>query len=322
MARKNNNLTLLIILVVLIGIFLGGKFIRETKRESTLNKNLIRLDTSKVTDLMLIPSGKNDNPIHFFKKGNKWRVSQGGLEAPEEPGSATNLLTEVLKIKPRQLITRDEKKWTEYKVNDSLGTRFQVLQDKKKLVDLYIGKFTYKKVSYQGYGQNVVGKSFFRLAGQKEVYAVDGFLPMAFNQGFNSWRNQNLVRFNKEKVTKISFKYPSDSSFVLQKTDSIWKIGTEKADSAKLVNYLNILGYQRKTDFKDGFKPPLEPTCQITIEGNDMPAIVVQAFYKPEKNGDWILHSSQNPETYFVDKANEFVKKIMVGKEKLLPGSK
>jgi len=324
MARKNNNLTLLIILVIFIGIFLGGKFIRESKRESTLNKNLIRLDTTRVTDLMLIRSGEKDHPIHFFKKGNHWRVSQNGVEAPEEKGSATNLLNEVLKIKPRQLMARDKKKWSEYNLTDSLGTRFQVLQDKKKLVDLYIGKFTYKQATgaNQGYGRNVIGKSYFRLAGENEVYAVDGFLPMAFNQGFNSWRDQNLLRLNKEKITKITFKYPADSSFVLEKVDSVWKIGSVKADSTKLANYLSALSYQRKSDFKDGFKPPLEPTCQLTIKGNDMPVVVVQAFYNPDVNGDWILHSSLNPETYFLDKANEFAKKVLVGKEKLLPGSK
>ena len=321
MARKNSNLTLFVILVIFIGIFLGGKFIRESKRESTLKKDLFKMDTSRVSDLMLIPSGGKDQPIHFFSKGNEWRVSQGNIDAPEDPGSANNLLSEVLKIKPKQLITKDEKKWLEYKVNDSLGTRFQVLQDKKKVVDLYIGKFTYKQASgpYKGYGQNVVGKSFFRLAGQNEVYAMDGFLPMAFNQGFNSWRNQNLVRFNKENVTRISYKYPADSSFVLEKADSIWKIGNIQADSTKLTTYLTALSYQRKTDFNDVFKPTPESTCQITIEGNNMPPVVVKAYYKPDVKGDWVLHSSQNPETYFVDKSNEFAKKILISKEKLLP---
>ena len=318
MAGKNKNKALLIIFVALIGIFLVGKFFRESKRESSFNKDVVQIDTAEVTGIMLYPQSENGELVHITRTGNSWRVKSGNINSPVEPGSVQNLLGEAIRINPKQLVAKEKGKWTDYHVNDSLGTRLQIREGGKSVLDIYIGKFSYKQVQnpYGGSRGNIIGTSYFRIAGKDEVYATDGFLTMTFNQGFNSWRDQRFIRLTKDNVTRISFKYFADSSFVVEKAENSWKIGDVAVDSLKMDNYLQKISAIRKSVFKDGFKPPLKSSCQMTIEGNNMESIVVQAYETPD--GEWILHSTINPESYFTDEDKNFVKDVLIRKENLL----
>ncbi len=317
MAGKNNNKTLVIVFAFLLAVFLFGKYFRQGKRENTLKKNAIELDTSLVTKIDLYPVAEKGNVLNFYKKGEVWRVKKGDVDAPVEKERVLSLLTEAVRIKPGQLVAKSKGKWTEYHVDDSLGTRVQFLSDKKKLMDLYIGKFTYKQTQspYGGsQGGNIVGTSYYRKAKEKEVYATDGFLSFTFNQDFNSWRDQRLLQLNKKDITRLNFDYFADSSFTVQKADSIWLIGSQQADSLKMDNYLGKLGNQRKSDFIDDFRPENQPACQLTIEGNNMNTIVLKAY---KDKGEWIFNSSLNPESYFVDKDRSLASELLITKEDL-----
>jgi hypothetical protein len=317
MAGKNNNKTLLVVLVILLAVFLFGKFFRQEKRANTLKSNGVELDTSLVTKINLYPVAEKGNVLNFYKKGETWRVKKGDVDAPVEKEHIQNLLTEAKRIKPRQLVAKSKDKWIEYHVDDSLGTRVQFLSEKKKLMDLYIGKFTYKQMQspYGGQqGGNIVGTSYYRKADEKEVYATEGFLSFTFNQDFNSWRDQQLIQLNKKDVTRLNFDYFADSSFTVQKADSVWLIGSIKADSLKIDNYLDKLRNQRKSVFKDDFHPGSQPACQLTIEGNNMNTIVLKAY---NDNGVWIFNSSFNPESYFADPDKSLVHELLITKEDL-----
>lgn len=316
--KNNNNKTLVIVLVFLLAVFLFGKYFRQGKRENTLKKNAIELDTSLVTKIDLYPVAEKGNVLNFYKMGNTWRIKKGKIDAPVDEGHVKNLLTEAVRIKPGQLVAKSEDKWSDYQVNDSLGTRVQFFSDEKKLMDLYIGKFSYKQTQnpYGGrQGGNIVGTSYYRKAGEKEVYATDGFLSFTFNQDFNSWRDQRLLQLNKKDITRLNFEYFADSSFTVQKADSVWMIGSLRVDSLKMDNYLGKLRNQRKSDFIDDFHPGNQPACQLTIEGNIMNTIVLKAY---NDNGEWVFNSSLNPEAYFVDKDKSLVGEILITREDLL----
>jgi hypothetical protein len=50
--------------------------------------------------------------------------------------------------------------------------------------------------------------------------SVDGSWRCHSAVAFNDWRDKTLLEFNREDVTRIVFKYPADSSFVLEFRDS------------------------------------------------------------------------------------------------------
>jgi hypothetical protein len=222
----------------------------------------------------------------------------------------------LLEIKVQRLAARGKSKMAELQLNDTSATRVKVYQGDKLALDLMIGKFSYQKGDnqYGGmYGGGGTGTSYIRLADKEEAYAVEGFLTFSFNQQFNSFRKQTLAKFNKPSATKISFRFPSDSSFVVELKDKQWMIGSEKADSAKVAEYLNSLAYKNASSFEDNFVPSGLPQCQLTVEGNNMKTVTVDAYLL--SNDNYILNSNQNPKSYFSSNNKGLFTEIFKGKK-------
>ncbi len=319
MAKKSNNTrTLVIVLIVLLGIFFLLQ-IRTNKKESTLKRDLVSIDTANVTSIYLYPQTEKGKELAFAKTDKGWRIKEGKKEAPVERATIRNILASTLHIRPKQLAAVGESSWKKYDVTDSLATRLKIMEGSKKTLDLYIGKFSVSRGtqnSYPNYGGGVSGVSYVRSAGGKAVYAVDGFLSMTYNQGFNAWRNHNFMVLHKDDIDKITFTYPADTGFVAVKdSTSHWSLGSEPADSAKIAGYLSKLLYRRYSNFVDDYVPPEQSDYQIMIEGKNMTPLVVKAFRDDKYH--FVMHSSQNPETYFADKDSTVFKMLFIPKNKL-----
>jgi len=182
-----------------------------------------------------------------------------------------------------------------------------------------LGKFSYQQINpnMRSYNQNnIKGISYVRLNGEKEIYAVDGFLNMAFNMDFNFWRNQQILKTKKNDITRLSLNYPADSGFVAIRKDTVWVIGNQPVDSASIDSYLTSLGFQSGSLFVDDYIPQKNPNYQLVIEGNNMSQIVITG-YRNDDN-EVIINSSINPDSYFSSSYEGVFSKIFISKEKLL----
>ncbi|MBI2968102.1 MAG: DUF4340 domain-containing protein [Bacteroidetes bacterium] len=320
---KFNLKILIIVLSVLVGILLFAKLYRSKKTEKTFKTELVEIDTSKVKSILLYPRSEKQKEIKFTKSGTGWTVQKDNFTTEADINSVANLLMELSRIKPERLASKSKEKWVEYQLNDTLGTRIKVVEEGDKVTcDLVIGKLSFQQKNqfpgnqFQGFnkgGGNVSGTTFVRNYSEDEAYAVNGFLPMTFNQEFNSWRNKNIIRCTKNSLTKLAFRYPADSSFTLSNPDSVWRIDGSPADSMKTDQYLSQVVMQTSTDFIDDFKPSGSPLMQLTIEGNNMTAIVVQCF-NGKTEDELIINSSQNPKVYFNAKPGNLTGRIFKGK--------
>ncbi len=316
---KNNNKTLIIILVVLGGILLLLQY-NNRKKESTLKRDLVDIDTAKVTAIYLYPQSEKGKELVFRRTDKGWRIKEDDKDAPVETPTVRNLLSTVLRIKPQQLVAVGEESWAEYHVNDSLATRLKIKEGNKTTLDLYIGKFSVERPSgnnpYQNYNRNVTGKSYVRAAGDKEVYAVEGFLPMMFNQGFAAWRDGRFLKLFRNDIQKITYTYPADSGFVLHNdtTGWGWKVDNEPVDSAAVAHYLSVLSNRRYSKFADGYTPPAQPDYQMTIEGKNFKPAVIKVYR--DNKYHLVVHSSQNPESYFADDDSMVFKLLFVPRSK------
>jgi hypothetical protein len=323
---KNNNKTLIIILVVLLGVFALVQ-LNTRKKESTLKRDLVDIDTAKVTAIYLYPQSEKGKELVFVRSDKGWRIKEDGKEAPVETATVRNLLATTLRIKPQQLVAVGKDAWSEYHVDDSLATRLKIMEDNKTVLDLYIGKFSVQRPSgnnpYQAYGGGgVTGKSYVRLAGDKEIYAVEGFLPMTFNQGFDAWRDQRFLKLFRDDIQKITYTYPADTGFVLHNdsTGWDWKLDNGPVDSAAVAQYLSLLSHRRYSNFADGYTPPAQADYQMLIEGKNFRPVVIKAFRDDKYN--LVIHSGQNPESYFADKDSTIFKLLFVPRSKFLPKEK
>jgi hypothetical protein len=197
-----------------------------------------------------------------------------------------------------------------------------IKEGKKTTLDMIIGRFNYQPPpqGYPGYGQQYgTGITYVRNRDDDEVYAVEGFLAMTFNQGFNNWRDQTISRLTRDQVNKVVFEYPADSSFVAQKLETNWTINGILADSASMAQYLNGLSRKTHSDFADGFSPLSSPLYQVTFEGMNMAPFSIRVYSQSGDN--LVLHSSINPESYFRITPDGLFKDIFKSAEGLISGS-
>jgi hypothetical protein len=305
MNRRFNNRKLLYILAVLGAILLVTFLIKIPREKATLRQRLTAFDTTSVNKIIIYPRITEGEPFEFIKNNGKWTIQQKGVVAEPQAGAVQNIFYEVLNIKPASLASVDKSKWKEFNLTDSLGIRLKFLNKNENVVsDVMIGKFTYKPSSnpYAGSrANNVEGTSFVRLYDEDEVYSVDGFLSLSFTGKFNDYRNKSFLRLKKEDVTKISFSFPSDSSFVLTKKDSTWYLGNKITDSLNTEKFLGSLSQLNGQEIANNYKPGIAPVYQIHIEGNNLLDLSVKC-YRGVNYEDYILNSSLNPEVYFVSK--------------------
>jgi hypothetical protein len=322
MSGKFNNRTLLIVFLGLAGILVLTRVFTAKKAERTLDADLVEIDTGRISNIYIYPQAEKGAELAFNRKGYAWTVSKDQLSAPADKSSIGHAMGELLNLKADRLVARSEDKWPEFHVNDSLGTRVLVKEGKKTTLDMIIGRFNYQPPpgGYSGYGQQYgTGITYVRKSDEDEVYAVEGFLAMSFNQEFNNWRDQTICRLNKDQITKMVFEYPADSGFVAEKLDQHWTINGIPADSTSMAQYLNGLSRKSHDEFADGFSPLSSPVYQVTIEGMNMAPLLIRVY--AQVGDELILHSSINPESYFRIARDGLFKDIFKSSSGLISGT-
>ncbi len=313
MNKRYDNKKLFLILTGLLAILLLTVVIKIPKQRSTLKENLVEFDTASVVRIVIKPKTVDGNEFEFIREKAGWKVKQNDIITTPRKNAVSNIFTEILDIKPQSLAAVSSSEWKNYELTDSLATRIKFLDKKGKiLADIMIGKFSYRQVAANPYSprqNNFAGTSYVRLTDEDRIYSVDGFLSLSFGGGFNDWRDKTLLRCSKSEITKITFTLPADSSFILERKDSLWNADGQSADSLKTEQYLNSLSYLNGEDFSDGFVPGSSPDYQIHIEGNNLLSILIKC-YRRSGGKEFIYNSSQNPSLYFSAGDRELFEKI------------
>ncbi|HEY6625514.1 MAG TPA: DUF4340 domain-containing protein, partial [Ignavibacteriaceae bacterium] len=298
---NNKILGIIFGLLLLAGIFLilfdGGK------SERTFRDVLVNIDTSAVTEILIYPKSQNHKEVKLYKDNDEWRVTlPSGGNAKVAKQRISDLFTQLEAIKPKRLAARDESKWSELQV-DSTGSRVKVFQGSKLSLDLVIGRFSFQ--------QPRTMNTFVRLYNDKDVYEVDGFLDMTFNQGANIFREGTVIKSDQNSWQQIQFTYPADSSFQLVKSGNDWLLNGKVTDSLKTTNYLNRLANLSNNNFVNDVKidPASAPTFSINITTTDLKFIEIKGY---QDSTHFVIHSSQNPEAWF--DGSSLSKTIFVGK--------
>lgn len=301
--KKLNNKILITALVVLFGIFALSRWLRSPGLEGNVRKELVSIDTATISEIHIKPANHKPLEIVLKKEGAQWKVSNGQQQAETELGTVKSLLSLLKDLKVQRLASRKKDKWDTYQVGEG-ATQVSILQN-GKTTNIHFGKSSYSQGG---------AYTYVRLSKEDEVYSVEGFIDSHFNRSYNDWRNKTLLKLNQSDISKITFNYPADSSFVLERRDSVWYAANTLTEGAKVNSYLSQLTYKTLNDFADGFTSTEKPTAILQFESKNGVLATVQGW----KNGDqWIITSSAQNGVYFSSNQSE-MKELMVGKAKFL----
>jgi hypothetical protein len=293
------------------------------KNERTFRDQLVTIDTASVTEIVIYPKAKQNGEVKIFKGEEGWKVKlKENLTASVPDEKITGLFTQLLSIKPQRLAARGKDKFESFQV-DSAGTRVKVFEEDDETLDIILGRFNFQQQPQQpgvpNFGrQQPKMSTYVRLGGDNDIYEVDGFLETYFNQEPNSFRNGFVIKSDFNKWNQLTFSYPADTSFQLIKMSDDWFANDNKADSVKTANFLRQLANLRSNSFiNDVDADKLGASdYKLSIKTEEGEDIIINAYFN---QGKYIIHSSQNSESYFDGNNAKLGEKIFVGMSKIMP---
>ena len=305
MFNKISSKTLAVIFVVLLVLAAIYIYYDSSREERSFKRDIVNIDTAKVTSLSIYPKANNHKEVKIFKQGNNWEVQlTNNNSVPAENTKIKNIIYQLSEIKANGVAAQDESKWSEFKV-DTSGTRVKVFEGNDNILDIIIGKFSYQ--------QPRTMVTYVRVKGDKNVYETNGFLEFSFNQKPDYFRNNTIVNDDMSHWNRLTFTYPAGNSFQLVKdTTNHWNINKIKIDSVKTANFLRTLSHLSGSDFVDNPDESLlsKAAYTLTIGSSALGAVNISAYID---STNYIIHSSQNPDAYFNGNKNNLKGKIFVG---------
>lgn len=280
-----NNKKLWIIFAVLLGLFLLSKlFTKQNVRSFTTD--IIQVDADKVDKVVFhLPEGTD---FHLSKNGENWMVSDDKVTADALASVVNSLMSNLNQIKAERPVAKSKDKWESYEVDEAKGKRIELFSGPKKLEDLVIGRFNFNQ-------QARSAKSYIRRSNDDNVYAIDGFLSMSISQSMDSFRDKKVIDLASTELTAISLE--SESGTTSLRKENLWidQDGNVK-DSTAMVNFVNKLTKVNGVSFYNATPNTSDSIKKLMLSGGNGQSTVVSCF---QENGDFIIHSSQNPNAYF-----------------------
>lgn len=316
MFKKKNFIILISLLVILVVIVIITKVSDNKKQDRTFNRELFAVDTASISEVSFI-SKKDNKEIKILSNSNTWELHCDGQIYPIDNEYVLNLMNEFGRIKIERIASRDDSKWSEFQVGDSLGINVKISCHNQEPLNIVVGKYSVQQSNNQ-YQRSMEFSSYLRLADEKEVYAVKGGVAFFFSNGLDAFRDKKLVKVNKTDITKIVFNYPSDSAFVLTKENDNWLVNNNSVDSMEIDNYLNMISNLSAYDFvEEGASQINIASHSLQIEGNNFSTIELKAIPADTIN-KYLISSSINPKSYFSGEKSNLFERVFVPIQKFI----
>ncbi len=302
MSKKLNTKSLLVITIVLAVILLLSKYQSE-KSENTFREEFIKIDTSSVQQFLIYPKAEKGKEIKITRTKTGWELQNDKVKTFADSSAVRSLIANFADMKSLSLGAQNKEGWNDLQVSDTTGTRLKIIC-KDKSYEIMVGKFGYNSASRNGI-------SYVRHVSEEATYAVGGFLSLNVNQGFNAWRLKTFIKGNKNNWTSLTYSYPGDSSFVLNRQNNSWKVNGAATDSLFTDQYLSRISNLPCSEFADDFSPASTPIYTLTIQGNNqLSPIVIRAYQ--DLNHKYVLNSSLNNDAYFSDAQGSLINAVFV----------
>jgi len=320
MFKKFSSRILMIILAVLMIIYLIVRY--SGSEERTFRDKVLSFDAATITEIQINDPKSKEGVVDLRISGDKWIVNNGSQDYTADSNVVKNILKQLSDLPTKRYAGKGHDAWVKYEVTDSTASLVTLKASGKTVAEIYIGKFSYnmpKEQQQQVQSRQQQGDmtTYVRLADEKDVYSVDGFLKMNLNENVNSYRFRTLSSVNPADINRIIIDESGNMS-VLENLDGRWLFNGAPTDSVKVVRYRSTLARLSSGKFVDQAVLPSYPSHSLKIEGNNFTPVQIQAYPVADTNVAYIITSSANPESFFNGKDGGLFKKIWGNQPDLL----
>lgn len=318
MFKKFNIRTLSVVFIALLALVILSLVFDSNNRSSGFKAELVDIDSSKISAILINPPGDNEN-VELKRSGSVWTVKVNDKWYNANSTQIESILEQYMNLRANRVAARDEERWAEFHVNDSLGTRVQVLQGDKIVSDMYLGRFSYKQAPNASpyMRQQPLMFTFVRLSDDKEVYSTEGMIGMSFNRAANDFRDRKIVEFEKSKVNSIEIN-SAEGKYTLTNENGRWLLDGLMPDSTAMDKYISGLSHLTSNNFVEESVINMSTSpFSLTVQGIGLKTIEVKAFPADSLNG-YAIESSINKGSFFSGNKADVFDKIFPGKNTLL----
>ncbi len=313
MFKKMKSGYLIIILAVLMVIYLIVRYSGANDR--TFRDKILTIDMAKITMILIKDPKSRQEPVELKLTGGKWVVKSGGQEYPADTNVIKNILRQLSDMPTKRYAGKGSDVCAKFEVTDTSAILASLKASDKTVAELYIGKFVYgmpkgqQQQQMQGRQQKGDMTTYVRMKGEKDVYAVEGYLKATFNGNPDSYRYRSLISVNSGDITRITVDEPGNKK-VIDNQGGKWLLNGMTGDSTKIAKYRSILSRMNGSKFVNQPAGISSPSHSIKIEGNNFAPVEIQAYPVADTNMTYVITSSANPGTYFNGKEGGLFKKI------------
>jgi hypothetical protein len=310
MFKKLNPLSLLALLALLA--VAAVLIIRHDthKKQGSFVRELVIADRNKITSIVIIPKGMTEDVITIEKKNDHWMAGTHGKMFNANMEQIDQIFRVITPMIPKQLVSRDKENWAEYEVTDMLGTRVKIYEGKRLIREFIFGKLDFQQQMVQGQPRPILN-TFVRLAGQDDVYLVDGFLGSAFPGILKQYRDQGVIRVRADEVEKISVTGNDFADYNITREGAVWLFNGMPADSANMAFYINSFSDLRNDAFVEAETEGWLniPSHTMTIQRKTEVPVEIRA-YPADTTYRYFITSTQNPGAVFNGSHNDLFESI------------
>jgi hypothetical protein len=292
---------LIIILIILLGIIIIVKIIKERNSLGNLKTEFFMFDSGSITSFVIYPKMNKDLKYSIDYKNDRWGINNPALQhADVDPQLLDRAIKEFFKLKPSRFVTDSKKDWGKYGV-DSSGTLLEIIMDNGLKYSIILGNLTFQNDQYIN--------TYVRLPEEKDVYTAEAYFEGSFRGIVNDWRLKVVIPTQKQNWQSIVISQPKKADIVLYKKNDLWYTGNLPTDTLKLntlfalTDKINNAGL---IDFK--VTKPAMPNVTIIITDNSQGEVKLDI---QENSNIWIMSSSINSGNYFFIEntlANDLIK--------------
>jgi hypothetical protein len=277
---------LLLLLVALAAIWWFSGLFSPRAQQRTFRENILKLDTNAVTGFTITPAlYKEFPPIRFQRAGEGWRMFWATDSGAVDDHPVHELLRSWSSMRVVQMAGRMAEVRDRYDLGDSTADRLTIVAGNEKH-ELLVGR--------QTAGEPPM--TVVNIPGDENAYAIEGSLGSYTDFAFSEWLPKYLVTGDPKNWKRLTFNFPADTGYVMERSGGRWLIEGVMTDSSRTQKFLSSLARARGRSVTDPADTlAAVPQFRLVVEDTTRSAPMVVVIYAA--NGKFIVRSSLNPQT-------------------------